>query len=45
MSFLMDWKSERAVQAKIRGTKKNTFPVDWKPERAVHEKIRGMMSQ
>jgi len=33
-SVPVDWKPERAVQAKIRGTK-HTFPVEWKPERAV----------
>jgi len=34
-------KSERVVQAKIRGIqKKNIFPVDWKPERTIQAKIR-----
>jgi len=40
MSVMVDWKPERAVQAKIRGIQKNTIPVDWKPERAVQAKVR-----
>jgi len=36
----VDWKPERAVQAKIRGIKRNILPVDWKPEKAVQAKVR-----
>jgi len=45
MSVPVDWKSERAVQAKIRGTKRNILPVDWKPERAVQAKVRDFHKQ
>ena len=41
MSVPMDWKPERAVQAKIRGHEKESiFSMDWKPERAIQAKVR-----
>jgi len=40
MSVPVDWKPERAIQAKIRDMQKYIFPVDWKPERAIQAKVR-----
>jgi len=39
MSVPVDWKPERAVQAKIRGIQKSIL-VDWKFEKTVQAKVR-----
>jgi len=42
MSVSLDWKPERAVQAKIRDKKKkNTIiPIGWNPKREIYAKIK-----
>jgi len=40
MSVSVDWKPERAVQAKIRDMNKNDYLISRKPARATYAKVK-----
>jgi len=41
MSVSVDWKPERAVQAKIRDMNKNVIIlIDWNPKKAIYAKVK-----
>jgi len=40
MSVSLDWKPERAVQAKIRDKKNTIILIGWNPKRAIYAKVK-----